>query len=292
MSTDLRDHLQTALSGTYALGRELGGGGMSRVFVADDARLGRRVVVKVLHPEMAAGLSAERFAREVRLVATLQHPCIVPLLAAGDAGGLPFYTMPLVEGESLRERLARGPLPPAEALKVLRDVASALAYAHGRGVAHRDIKPENVLLSGGYAMVADFGIAKALGGALVSQGTADQAPTLTQLGTALGTPAYMAPEQVVGDPAMDHRADIYAFGVLAYELLAGAPPFGGRSAHAILMAHLLESPPPLLRRRPDAPAALADLVMRCLAKDPLDRPQQIADVAAALAREQGMGNRE
>jgi eukaryotic-like serine/threonine-protein kinase len=209
-TTELQDRLQTALGGAYTLGRELGGGGMARVFVARDAALGRDVVVKVLSPELAQGLNAERFAREIRLVAALQEPHIVPVLAAATtADGLPYYTMPFVEGESLRHRLAAGPVPLAEAVAILRDVARALAYAHGRGIVHRDVKPANVLLSSGTAVVTDFGVAKAVS---ASSGKS----SLTSLGVALGTPAYMAPEQAAADPHVDHRADIYAVGTLAY----------------------------------------------------------------------------
>jgi serine/threonine-protein kinase len=197
----------------YAVERELGGGGMSRVFLAEEIALHRRVVVKVLPQEMAAGVSMERFKREIMLAARLQHPHIVPLLSAGDSDGLPYLTMPFVDGESLRERLARsGELPVGEAVRVLRDVADALLFAHEHGIVHRDIKPENVLLSGNHALVADFGVAKAV---------SDAAPghTLTSVGMAVGTPAYMAPEQAAADPSVDQRADIYAFGVLAYETL-------------------------------------------------------------------------
>src|SRR5512147_261568 len=194
---------------------------MSRVFVADDTVLGRKVVVKVVAPDLAAGLNVERFRREIQLAAKLQHPHIVPVHAAGEADGLPYYTMPLVEGESLRARLARdGALPVAEAVSILRDVAKALAYAHAHGVVHRDIKPDNVLLAAHDALVTDFGVAKALSSARQES----LAPTITALGASLGTPAYMAPEQVAADPDTDHRADIYALGVMAYELLAGRPP--------------------------------------------------------------------
>src|SRR5512146_406472 len=219
--TDLRDQLQATLGGAYTLERELGGGGMSRVFVADEARFKRKVVVKVLSPELFEGISAERFEREIQLAASLQQANIVPVLSAGDAGGMPYYTMPFVDGESLRARLARGPLSIAESVSILRDVARALAYAHERGIVHRDIKPDNVLLSRGTAVVTDFGIAKAI----VASQTHSGAPTLTMTGVAIGTPAYMAPEQAAGDPDTDHRADIYSFGCLAYELLAGRPPF-------------------------------------------------------------------
>jgi serine/threonine-protein kinase len=209
----LRDPLQTTLGSAYTLGRELGGGGMSRVFVAREEALGRDVVVKVLAPELAQGLSAERFAREIRLAAGLQEPHIVPVHAAAvTADGLPYYTMPYVDGESLRVRLLKGPVPLAEAVGVLRDVALALEYAHAHGLVHRDIKPDNVLLSGRTAVVTDFGIAKAVA---ASKTQAPDGPaagpasrTLTQLGTSLGTPAYMAPEQAAGDPATDHRADL------------------------------------------------------------------------------------
>ena len=238
---DLQARVQQALSGSYTLERELGGGGMSRVFVADEHRLGRKVVVKLLSPELAAAMSTSRFEREIRVAASLQQANIVPVLSAGDLDGLPYYIMPYVEGESLRARLGRGPLPIAEAVSILRDVSRALAYAHERGVVHRDIKPDNVLLSGGTAVVTDFGIAKALS----DSRTHAEGATLTQLGTAIGTPAYMAPEQAAGDPDTDHRADIYAFGCMAYELLAGHPPFHGLSPHKLMAAHMGETPRPI-----------------------------------------------
>ena len=201
---ELREHVQQSLSGTHTIERELGGGGMSRVFVAREQRLGRLVVVKVLAPELAAAISAERFEREIQLAASLQQANILPVLAAGDVDGLPYYTMPYVEGESLRARLAHGPVAIGQAMEILRDVARALAYAHAHGVVHRDIKPDNILLSGHTAVVADFGIAKAI----VAAQEQSSGATLTQLGTAVGTPAYMAPEQAAGDPSTDHRADI------------------------------------------------------------------------------------
>jgi dienelactone hydrolase len=250
---------------------------MSRVFVAEERALGRRVVIKTLLPEMAAGVSVERFKREITLAARLQHPHIVPLLAAGDSDGLLWYTMPLVEGESLRERLARSPLPLDDALRILRDVALALEYAHAHEVVHRDIKPENILLTGRSAVVTDFGIAKA-----ISTAAQDGSPSaLTTFGTVMGTPAYIAPEQAAGD-AVDSRADLYAWGVMAYELISGAHPFASRTtAQAVLVAHIAETPVPLAERRPGLAAALTTLVDACLAKDPRQRP---ADASALLAQ--------
>jgi len=248
---------------------------MSRVFVAEETGLGRPVVIKVLPPDLAASLSVDRFRREIHLAASLQHPHIVPLLSAGQAGELLYYTMPLVEGESLRARLRRdGELPVAEAARVLRDVADALSYAHRYGVIHRDIKPDNVLLSESHALVTDFGVAKALDEARES--------SLTSTGLALGTPAYMAPEQAAADPHTDHRADLYALGVLGYEILTGQPPFTAPTAQAVVAAHMLQTPVPLAELRPSVPPALAALVMRCLAKRPSDRPQSAAEVLHQL----------
>ena len=276
---DLRDQLQQSLTGTHILERELGGGGMSRVFVAQELRLQRKVVIKVLPPELTAGISAERFEREIQLAASLQQANIVPVLTAGDTNGLPYFTMPYVEGESLRARLGKdGPLSITDVISILRDVARALTYAHARGVVHRDIKPDNVLLSGGTAVVTDFGIAKALSASRTDSGNA----TLTQLGTSIGTPAYMAPEQAAGDPNVDHRADIYAFGCTAYELLAGRPPFTDRTPQRVLAAHMSETPLPIEGLRLDTPPALGQLVMACLAKDPDARPQQATELIRIL----------
>ena len=279
MSDALSERLKASLGGAYTLERELGGGGMSRVFVAEELALGRKVVVKVLPPELAAGVSVERFKREIQMAARLQHPHIVPVLTAGDSDGLPYYTMPFVEGSSLRARLARGVLTITEIVGILREVARALAYAHEHGVVHRDIKPDNVLLQGGSAVVTDFGIAKAISAARTG---GPGGATLTQHGTSLGTPAYMAPEQAAGDPSMDHRADIYAYGVMAYELLSGRTPFHGLTPHRMLAAQMSDRPVSISELRPDTPPLLAELVMRCLEKDPAQRPQGAGDLARVL----------
>jgi eukaryotic-like serine/threonine-protein kinase len=296
---DLGAYLQSALGDSYTIERELGGGGMARVFLAREHALGRTVVIKVLLPLLVAGIRAERFAREVRVAAVLQHPNIVPLFTAGRLSGadsvhgeeqalagLPYYVMPYVPGESLRARLTRdGRLALADALSVLRDVARALAFAHEQGVVHRDVKPENVLLAGDAAVVTDFGIAKAITSA--AQQAAESGPgaaTLSVVGAAIGTPAYMAPEQAAGDPRVDHRADLYSWGVLAYELLAGRHPFAERSTpQGYLAAHLSEVPAPLSGCAPELSLALSALVMRCLDKDPALRPQSAREILDALA---------
>jgi eukaryotic-like serine/threonine-protein kinase len=276
---DLRDQLQALLGSAYVVQEELGGGGMSRVFVAEERALGRRVVVKVLHPELRGGVNIDRFRREIRMAAQLQHPHIVPVLTAGELEGIPYYTMPLEQGRSLRGRLVEsGALDIADATAILGDVAKALAYAHGQGVVHRDIKPDNVLVCGDAAVVTDFGIAKALSDA--REQPADAA--LTQVGMTMGTPAYMAPEQAAADPAMDHRADLYAFGCLAYELLTGRPPFTHASPRKLLAAQMTEPPVPVRALRDDTPAPLAALVMRCLEKEPDDRPQTAGELVRAL----------
>ena len=285
-SADLSARLQRSLGTAYVIERELGSGGMSRVFLAREHALGRTVVIKVLPPELAHELSAERFAREIRLSSQLQHPNVVPVLTAGDADGIPYYTMPFVDGESLRERLARLPggerLPVSAALDALRDVARALAYSHDRGVVHRDIKPENVLLTFDAAVVADFGVAKATAAARV-QGSM-HGETLTQGGMSPGTPAYMSPEQIAGDPGADHRSDIYSWGVLAYELLAGTHPFADRSSvQALVTAHLADLPRALGDAAPQVPARVSALVMRCLAKAPADRPRSAHELLEVFA---------
>ncbi|MFI5244730.1 MAG: protein kinase, partial [Gemmatimonadales bacterium] len=261
---------------------------MSRVFVAHEAALGRTVALKVLSPELAAGISIERFKREIQVAARLQHPHVVPVLSAGEADGLPYYTMPFVQGESLRARLARGPLPIDETIAILRDVARALEYAHGEGVVHRDIKPDNVLIAGSSATVTDFGIAKALS----ASRKAEAGATLTSIGTSLGTPAYIAPEQAAGDANVDHRADIYSFGCMAYELLAGRTPFDGMTPQRMFAAHMSTVPESVLEYRPDAPPALAALVMQCLEKEPSARPQSAGEVLRLLHSVTSSGGRD
>jgi eukaryotic-like serine/threonine-protein kinase len=251
---------------------------MSRVFLAEEIRLERQVVIKVLPPEMGAGVNAERFEREIQLAARLQHPHIVPLLTAGSSGDLLYYVMPFIQGESLRVKLAReGELPVTEAVKILREVMDALAYAHRNGVVHRDIKPDNVLLSEGHALVADFGVAKA-----VTASSGEGGSSITSLGVALGTPAYMSPEQAAADPHVDHRADIYAVGVLAYEMLCGRPPFTAPTSQALLAAQITQVPDPVTRYRPTVSSQLNTLVMRCLEKRAADRWQTASDLVPQL----------
>jgi TolB-like protein len=291
---DLREGLQHSLGSAFTVERELTGGGMSRVFVALDTTLNRRVVVKVLPEDLAASVSVERFNREIMLAATLQHPHIVGVLTAGTIDGMPYFTMPFVEGESLRMRIEReGRQTVGRTVSILKDVARALAYAHERGIVHRDIKPDNVLLAGTSATVTDFGIAKAVLGSLAtdpnqqaesgkSGKTTSKTGALTQLGTTLGTPAYMAPEQAAADPATDHRADIYSFGIMAYEMLTGQVPFKSKTPQALLAAQLTATPAPIPVARADVPLALAKLVMQCLEKEREKRPQTAREIAEQL----------
>jgi serine/threonine-protein kinase len=277
--TNFAEHLQEALGPGYELERELLGGGMSRVFVAKDRALGRTIVVKVLPPDLAAGVNRERFRREIQLAAQLQHPHIVPLLSAGEHGELLWYTMPFIDGESLRAAIERRrPFTVREVTRILHDVVDALAHAHKRGVVHRDIKPANILTQGSHALVADFGVAKALSAALPGAG-------VTTAGMAIGTPSYMAPEQLAGDPSADHRIDLYAVGLLAYELLTGESPFAGPSPRETMAAQLTRDPKPLHEVNPSVPASLSALIMRLLAKDPDQRP---ATAEAVLEELDGM----
>ena len=279
MAADFRAQLQADLQATFSLERELGGGGMSRVFLATENALGRRVVIKTVPSDMLSVAAAERFRREILTAARLSHPNIVPVLAAGDAGGVPWFSMPWVEGASLREQLQRGAMSMGAAVAVLRDVARALADAHAHGIAHRDIKPENILLARGAAVVTDFGVAKALSEATQNGEMADG---LTGVGMAIGTPAYMAPEQIAADPALDHRADLYAWGLVAYETLSGQRAFDGLSGSALIAAQIGTMPPPLRSVAPGVPAALSTVVMQCLAKNPADRPQRADDIVAVM----------
>jgi serine/threonine-protein kinase len=268
--------LGKALADRYRLERELGRGGMATVYLARDLKHDRAVALKVLQPELAASLGPERFLREIKVVAGLQHPNILPVHDSGEAANRLWFAMPCVEGESLRARLSReGELPIGEAVRLLRDVVDALAYAHQHGVVHRDIKPDNILLSGHHALVADFGVAKALSAAADDGG-------LTSAGMAVGTPAYMAPEQAAADPHADHRADIYAVGAMAYEMLTGGPPFTGATPQAVLAAQLTDTPGSLAKARPSVTAALEALVLRCLEKRPADRWQNAEDLLQRL----------
>jgi eukaryotic-like serine/threonine-protein kinase len=278
--SSISDRLLSALGGSYTIERELTGGGMALVFVGEDHDLGRKVVIKILPPELAASVSAERFRREILTVARLQHPHIVPILKAGEVDGLPYFVMPYVDGESIDIRLRRTPtFTVRETLGIMKDVARALAFAHAQGVVHRDIKPGNVLLAAGSATVTDFGVAKALSSARRS---GEKGAGLTNTGMSLGTILYMAPEQAAGDPDIDGRADIYSLGVTAYEMLAGTAPFAALGPRAMLTARLTLAPPPLSKIRRDVPAGLERLIARCLAIDPADRPQTAAELVEAL----------
>jgi serine/threonine-protein kinase len=271
---DLREQLEAGLNGSYAIERELGRGGMATVFLARDLKHGRPVALKVLHPELAASLGPERFQREIHFAARLQHPHILTVLDSGETGGHLWFTMPFVEGESLRERLRRErQLPVEDALQIAREAARALDYAHQQGIIHRDIKPENILLTrDGSTLVADFGIARGLGGE----------EQLTQTGMAIGTPAYMSPEQASGDQRIDARTDVYSLGCVLYELLAGEPPYSGPTAQVMMMKRLTEPVPSVRRVRPSVPEAVDQAIQRALASVPADRFATAAQLAQAL----------
>jgi TolB-like protein/tetratricopeptide (TPR) repeat protein len=279
VSDILQSQLEKTLAGTHTVERELPGGGLSRLFLGRELRFQRQVVIKVLPPNFVAGVSVERFEREIAVAANLQHANIVPVLTAGETAGLPFFTMPFVDGESLRARLKRGPIPVAETRSILIDVARALACAHSNGIVHRDIKPENILLSGGAATVTDFGVAKAL--AMSKHG--DQGDSLTVIGLSLGTPAYMSPEQGVGD-AVDTRSDLYSWGVVAYEMISGRHPFAHcKNVQQVIVAHVSEKPVPLSSASGHS-TALRNVVMQCLAKEPNARPSSADAILLEIRR--------
>src|SRR6267143_433279 len=274
---ELLPRLRAALADRYAIDRELGRGGMATVYLAEDLRHHRQVAVKVLRPELAAALGGSRFLREIEIAARLTHPHILPLHDSGEAGGFLYYVMPFVEGESLRDRLKREPqLHVEEAVRIAREVATALSHAHSQDVVHRDIKPENILLSGGEAVVADFGIARAI--------VAAGAETLTDTGLAVGTPGYMSPEQATGAMQLDGRSDVYSLGCVLYEMLAGHPPFLGTTAQEVLARHSLDAVPPLRTIRPELPEAVEHAVRKALAKSPADRFATATAFIGALTR--------
>ena len=280
---DLREQLQSGLADRYRLERELGRGGMATVFLAHDLRHDRPVAFKVLHPDLAATLGPERFQREIRTTARLQHPHILPVLDSGDATGQLWYTMPHVEGESLRDRLRRETqLPLDDALQITREVADALAYAHSQGVVHRDIKPENILLSRGHALVADFGIARAVQVA--------DAEHLTATGVAVGTPAYMSPEQADGASSVDGRSDLYSLGCVLYEMLTGEVPYTGRTPQAVIAKRVLEPLPHVRTLRASVPPAVEQAISRALALTPADRFSTAAEFSRALAQALAISN--
>ena len=279
MSTQM-EHLQEALAGQYELVQEVGQGARSVVYLARDLKHDRPVAMKVLRPEFAASIGGERFLKEIGIAAKMTHPHILPLFDSGQVDGVLFYITPFVEGQSLRERLRlAGRLPVGDAVDLARQVAEALDHAHKKGVVHRDIKPENILLEEGRAVVADFGIARALSAAGVE--------TLTATGVAVGTPHYMSPEQGAGDPDVDGRADLYALGCVLFEMLTGRPPFTAPTARAVIAQHLSHPPPSLLAERPEIPIWLDRLVLRLLAKDPDDRFDTAGTLTAELAVHSG-----
>jgi eukaryotic-like serine/threonine-protein kinase len=278
---ELRDQVQANLGAAYTVERELGGGGMSRVFVALDEERGLRVVLKILPPDLAAGVSLERFQREIRLATQLRHRHIVPVFGSGEADGLPYYVMPFVEGESLRDRINRQQqLPVDEAIRIAREVALALEYAHGLDIVHRDIKPENILLDGTHAVVTDFGICRAI------THSTDIDP-ITLAGMAVGTPQYMSPEQAAGEREIDGRSDVYSLACVLYEMLVGDPPFTGRTAQAVIAKRFAGAVPSIRVVRPTVPIEVEQAIMRALAVEPDHRFQSGAQFADALMMRRG-----
>jgi serine/threonine-protein kinase len=277
--TDPTQRLSDALGDRYRIERELGSGGMATVYLADDLRHHRRVAIKVLRPDLAAALGVSRFLREITTTASLRHPHIVPLYDSGEGGGVAYFVMPFVEGESLRDRLRREKqLPVQDALRIAAEVADALDYAHAHGVIHRDIKPENILLDSGHAVVADFGIAQAIDVAGGEQ--------LTGTGVAIGTPTYMSPEQVAGERELDARSDLYALACVLFEMLTGQPPFAGPSAKSVMHQHVMAAPPDVAQLRPDVPADVSSALQRALSKEPADRFPLASQFADALSGRQ------
>ena len=269
------EKLAAALTGRYEIEREIGQGGMAVVYLARDIKHGRKVALKVLRPELSSAMGVDRFPREIHIIAQMQHPHILPLHDSGEVDGFLYYVMPFVDGETLRARLtSKGSLSINESVRLLQEITDALSYAHSLGVMHRDIKPDNVMLSGKHATVMDFGIAKAV--------RASTKEKLTTIGIAVGTPQYMAPEQAMAEDSVDHRTDIYAIGVLGYEMLTGHPVFEGSTAQAVLSAHVLEQPKDVRERRPDVPPLLAEALLKCLAKDPANRWQTADELLAQL----------
>src|SRR5438552_706313 len=263
--TDTRSHLSTALSDRYRIERELGAGGMATVYLAEDLKHDRKVAIKVLRPELAAVIGADRFLREIQTIATLQHPHILGLIDSGEVNGTAYYVMPFVEGESLRDRLVREKqLPVGDAVRIATEVAAALDYAHRHGVIHRDIKPENVLLHDGSALVADFGIALAVS-------SAGGGSRMTETGMSLGTPHYMSPEQAMGEREITARSDVYALGAMSYEMLVGVPPFTGPTAQAIVAKVMTAEPAGLTAQRRSVPPQMEVAALTALEKLPADR---------------------
>src|SRR6185503_10126916 len=274
--TDVQSHLTIALADRYRIQRELGEGGMATVYLAQDLKHDRRVAIKVLKPELAVVIGADRFLREIKTIATLQHPHILGLIDSGEVNGTAYYVMPFVEGESLRDRLRREKqLPIGDAIRTATEVAAALDYAHRHGVIHRDIKPENIMLHDGSALVADFGIALAVS-------SAGGGSRMTETGMSLGTPHYMSPEQAMGERAITGRSDVYALGAVTYEMLVGEPPFTGPTAQAIVAKVMTADPAGLSAQRRSVPPAVEDAVLTALSKLPADRFATAAEFAAAL----------